>query len=194
MLEGRIQTKASDDAAPPKSSGNGGVGHIGASVRRDLRPTTTSSWVLWITARLAQGYMSCSQMSMKWWHTLFWWILDAAMMNAYCVCTFAEKEAGHKPDRRDVFVEKVMLELTRLGDCVSPSAPLKTPKLRRRTGVRWGIDRCEARLDIFSQEALCAVFRARGQGKQDEAVLWRVQKHLCHAHFAEWQCGPGKMS
>ena len=37
---------------------------------------------------------SCSQMSMKWWHTLFWRMLDAAMVNAYCVYAFAEKKAG----------------------------------------------------------------------------------------------------
>ena len=41
-----------------------------------------------------RGSASCSQMSMKWWHTLFWWMLDAAMVNAYCVYAFAEKKAG----------------------------------------------------------------------------------------------------
>ena len=36
-----------------------------------------------------RGIATCSIMSIKWWHALFWWILDPAMVNAqmHIMCT-----------------------------------------------------------------------------------------------------------
>ena len=138
-----------------------------------------------------RGSASCSQKSMKWWHTLFWWMLDAAMVNAYCVYTFAEKKAGREPDRRDVFVEKVILELTRLNECATPSAPLATPKRRRRTDSRWGMDCCLSLPELYKKKKRCVLCtELEDKENRIKQRCGGCKTHLCHAHFAKWHSGP----
>jgi len=79
------------------------------------------------------------------------------MVNAYCVYSFAEKQAGREPNRRDVFVEEVILELTGLNESAMPSAPLATPKRRRRTDARWGMD-CSLTLpELYKKKKRCVL-------------------------------------
>ena len=133
------------------------------------------------------GSASCSKMSTKWWHALFWWMLDAAMVNAYCVYTFEEKKAGRKPVRRDVFVENVILELTRLNECATPSAPLATPKQRRRTDARWGMDCCDREPEPYTKKKRCALcYALENKENKIKQRCGGCKTHLCRAHFAAW--------
>ena len=138
-----------------------------------------------------RGSVSCSQMSMKWWHTLFWWMLDAAMVNAYCVYSFAEKQAGREPNRRDVFVEEVILELTGLNESATPAASLATPKRRRRTDARWGMDCCEPRPEFYHKRKRCALcYEFESKENKIKYRCGACKTHLCRAHFGPWHDGP----
>ena len=98
---------------------------------RDCGPTRCCG-----TTRCAQGICKFLRNVAEVVACVFWWMLDAAMVNAYCVYSFAEKKACHEPARRDVLVEDVILELTRLSERVKPETPLATPKRRRQTDAR----------------------------------------------------------
>ena len=138
-----------------------------------------------------RGSASCSQMSMKWWHALFWWMLDAAMVNAYCVYSFAEKKASREPARRDVFVEDVILELTGLSEREKPETRLATPKRRRRTDARWGIDCCDPRPESYRKRKRCALCSELEDKENKIKQRCGVCKtHLCRAHFGTWHDGP----
>ena len=48
---------------------------------------------------------------MKWWHALFWWILDTAMVNAHRVYSVEEEKVGRTPMNRFDFIQSVVEEL-----------------------------------------------------------------------------------
>ena len=57
-----------------------------------------------------RGTATCNIMSMKWWHALFWWILDTAMVNAHHVYSVEEQKVGRTPMNRFDFIPKSVVE------------------------------------------------------------------------------------
>jgi len=113
------------------------------------------------------------------------------MVNAYCVYSFAEKQAGREPNRRDVFVEEVILELTGLNESATPAASLATPKRRRRTDARWGMDCCEPRPEFYHKRKRCALcYEFESKKNKIKYRCGACKTHLCRAHFGPWHDGP----
>ena len=75
-----------------------------------------------------RGSCTCAVKSQKWWHALFWWMLDTATVNAYRVYCF---EAKGTPMDRATYILSVIDDLLG-GESISAMSSMCHPRATRR--------------------------------------------------------------
>ena len=134
-----------------------------------------------------RGTASCNIMSMKWWHALFWWILDMAMVNAHHVYSVEEEKVGRTPMNRFDFIQSVVEELKHDGEHHGEETVENAPVYRKRASLDAGtrcsgldpitVDRRARCKNCWSRKHVeCKVFTACGA----------CGSHLCVDCMTEW--------
>ena len=123
-----------------------------------------------------RGTATCNIMSMKWWHALFWWILDTAMVNAHHVYSVEEQKVGRTPMNHFDFIQSVVEELKHDGMHYDEDTVENAPVCRKRASLDAGT-RCSG-LDPITVDR-----RARCKN------CWRRKHVKCKVFTACGTCG-----